>query len=72
MVSTHGKPCSCSLGCGNRRRWEGPTLAERAADEALDDQFDALYADGRPFSSHSPDEIAKSVKATTAFAIIDK
>jgi hypothetical protein len=37
MISTDGKPCSCSLGCGNRRKWDGPTLAERIADDALRD-----------------------------------
>jgi len=37
MISTHGKPCSCSLGCGNRRKWDGSTLAERIADDALRD-----------------------------------
>ena len=31
MLSTHGKPCSCSLGCGNRRRWDGATRAEMIA-----------------------------------------
>jgi hypothetical protein len=29
MVSTHGKPCSCIRGCGNRRRTEGASIAER-------------------------------------------
>lgn len=29
MASTHGKPCSCSLGCGNRRYWDGPSIGER-------------------------------------------
>ncbi len=37
MISTHGKPGSCSLGCGNRRNWDGPTFAERIADDALRD-----------------------------------
>jgi hypothetical protein len=42
MISTHGKPCSCSLGCGNRRKWDGPTVAERIANDALrDGQWDA-------------------------------
>jgi hypothetical protein len=39
MVSTHGKPCSCSLNCANRRRWDGPTLAERIAAEAVDEDL---------------------------------
>jgi hypothetical protein len=30
MVSTHGRPCSCYL-CGNRRRFFGPSIAERRA-----------------------------------------
>jgi hypothetical protein len=29
MISTHGKPCSCRLGCGNRRSFEGPSVAEQ-------------------------------------------
>jgi hypothetical protein len=29
LISTHGAWCSCSMNCANRRRWEGPTLAER-------------------------------------------
>ena len=34
MTSTHGRPYNCSLLCGNRRQKEGPTLAERVADQA--------------------------------------
>ncbi len=29
MISTHGAWCTCSMGCANRRKWEGPTLAEQ-------------------------------------------
>jgi hypothetical protein len=29
MLSTHGKPCSCSMNCGNRRRWDGAPIAEQ-------------------------------------------
>jgi hypothetical protein len=40
MVATHGKPCSCTLGCGNRRRWEGPSISERRRSIAdLEDLF---------------------------------
>jgi hypothetical protein len=34
MIATHGVPCS-GYCCGNRRRYEGPTRAERIADEQL-------------------------------------
>ncbi len=29
MTSTHGKPCSCSMFCGNRRHFDGPSIGER-------------------------------------------
>jgi hypothetical protein len=32
MTSTHGKPCSCGLGCGNRRRYDGPPIGERRSE----------------------------------------
>ncbi len=28
MLSTHGKPCSCVLGCGHLRRMEGPNISK--------------------------------------------
>jgi len=33
-------PCSC-VGCGNQRRWEGPTRQERKADEDMAAEFAA-------------------------------
>lgn len=31
MAATHCKSCSCWMGCGNRRQWEGRSIAERRA-----------------------------------------
>ena len=28
MATDHNKPCSCSLGCGNKRKYFGPSFSE--------------------------------------------